>query len=300
MTDNTNSNSSANPFDGTEIRIVGAFDPALINFLPPELRQKILKEVQAGSGGLDSQQETPKEKPTPKTKIKYDYKMVNCNQDLKELTTKLKKSKVKQYGMLLYGESGCGKSYYAEWLAQELGMPIIKKRASDLQNKFVGETEKLIAAAFKEAREAKAVLLFDEADSFLYSRKFGQQDFQISHVNEMLTQMESHEYPFIMTTNLKTKIDSAAMRRFIFKIRFDYMTEQNITNGIKTYFGKEYKLSKEQLKQLTNITAGDFKVAKQKIDILDNGEYTNDRIFEYLLKEQEEKDIIKASTVINF
>ena len=49
---------------------------------------------------------------------------------------------------------------------------------------------------------------------FLFDRKYAKQDFQASHVNELLTQMEDHPYPFIMTTNLKDKIDRASLRRF--------------------------------------------------------------------------------------
>ena len=272
-------------------------DPLLMDCLPPNIRELLEKDLRIGANEGEAK---TKEEAVEKTPLTFDYKMVNCNQDLKILTNKLKKSKIKQYGMLLYGVSGAGKSYYAQWLAQELKMPIIKKRASDLNDKFVGQTENNIRNAFKEAKEQKAILLFDEADSFLFDRKYSQQNYQVTSVNEVLTQMEDHPYPFIMTTNLKDKIDNAALRRFIFKIKYEYMKSENIQSGVKTYFGKEFKLNKEQLTQLKYITSGDFKVAKAKIDILDGGNYTNERIFEYLLKEQEEKEIIQGSNKINF
>ena len=192
----------------------------------------------------------------------------------------------------------CGKSYFAEWLAQELKLGFVKKRASDLQSKFVGETENMIKNAFKEAKEKKAILVFDEADSFLYDRKYSQREFEASSVNEMLTQMEDHPYPFVMTTNLKNRIDTAAMRRFIFKIKFEYMTSDNIKAAIKNYFGKQFKLTKDQLKALKYITIGDFVIAKKKMDILDNGNYTSQLIYEYLFKEQEEKEIKTGSKSI--
>ncbi len=269
-------------------------DPHLLEFLPPELRNAIVKDLNSSTSANSEQEETPR------PKIKFDYKMVNCNQDLKVLTTKLKKSKIKQYGLLLYGVSGSGKSFYGQWLAQELKMPFIKKRASDLEAKFVGETEQNIKMAFKEARDKKAILLFDEADSFLFDRRYAKQNHQASSVNEILTQMEDHPYPFIMTTNLKDKIDNASLRRFIFKIKYDYMKPENIVAGVKTYFGKEYKLTQNQIAKLTHICSGDFKVAKAKIDILDDGQYSNDLIFEYLLKEQEEKEIDTGSNAIMF
>ena len=276
---------------------IDELDPRMLEFLPPELRQIIQKEIGGGNGMSESQKEVEEDN-EPKEKIKFDFGMVNCNADLKDLTEKLKNSNAKNYGILLYGESGGGKSQFGQYLAQELGMPIIKKRASDLIDKWVGSTEKNIQAAFKEAKQKKAVLLFDEADSFLFDRKYAQRDFECASTNELLTQMESHPYPFIMTTNLKDKIDRASLRRFLFKIKYTYMDEKNVTAGIKTYFGKNYKLTKEQLQELKYLCAGDFNVAKRKMDVLENGEYTNEKIYEYLKAEQDEKEI-KSSTPLN-
>lgn len=274
-------------------------DPSMLEMLPPEIRSLIAKDVQIGANGSEVKQEEKKPEVKPK-KIKFDYKMVNCNQDLKELTDKLKEADTKQYGILLYGVSGSGKSHYAQWLAQELKMPFIKKRCSDLIDKFVGESEKRIRAAFEEAKEKKAVLLFDEADSFLFDRKYADREHEVMSVNEFLTQMEDHPYPFIMTTNLKDKIDKASLRRFVFKIKYDYMKPENINAGVKTYFGKDFKLTDDQIKEFKYLCAGDFKVAKQKMDILEHGQYTNELIYKYLKQEQFEKDIDEGSPNITF
>lgn len=289
-----NKSDNNSPFSTWTTITIGGADPKIMDMLPPELRKVIEQEL--GANETENTEEANK----TKEKIIYDYNMVNCNQDLRALTNKLKKSKIKQYGMLLYGQSGSGKSFYGQWLAQELKMPVVKKRASDLNDKFVGQTEQNIRDAFKEAREKKAILIFDEADSMLFDRKYSQQNYQATSVNEVLTQMEDHPYPFIMTTNLKEKIDNAALRRFIFKIKYDYMKPENIQAGVKTYFGKVFKLTKDQLSQLKYICSGDFKVAKAKLDILEDGNYTNELIFEYLLKEQEEKEIKTGSNKINF
>jgi SpoVK/Ycf46/Vps4 family AAA+-type ATPase len=292
------SNNNPNPND-PHIKVIMTNDPSIMECLPPQLREMIQRDLGGGGGNIPPKQEEVEEEPqAPKEKIKFDFGMVNSNQDLKNLTKKLKASKQTNYGILLYGESGCGKSYYGQYLAQELGMPIIKRRASDLIDKFVGQTEKNIKDAFIEAKQKKAVLLFDEADSFLFDRKYAQRDFECASTNELLTQMEDHSYPFIMTTNLKEKIDKASLRRFLFKIKYDYMTEKNIISGVKTYFGKEFSLTKEQLKELKYVTAGDFKTAKRKMDVLEDSKYSNEKIYEYLLAEQAEKDI-KTSESIN-
>lgn len=279
-----------NPKPHVKVIMTDELDPRMLEFLPPELREAIQKDI-GGGNGMPTKQEESTEPEMPKEKIKFDFGMVNCNSDLKDLTKKLKASKQTNYGILLYGESGCGKSYYGQYLAQELGMPIIKRRASDLIDKWVGATERNIKEAFKEAKQKKAVLLFDEADSFLFDRKYAQRDFECASTNELLTQMEDHPYPFIMTTNLKEKIDKASLRRFLFKVKFEYMKEKNVQAGVKTYFGKEFELTKKQLQELKYITAGDFKTAKRKMDVLEDSKYSNEKIYEYLLAEQDEKDI---------
>ena len=274
------------------VAIIG--DPSMLEMLPPFIRDAIVGQMRRDRIEINN-------KPIPevkKEKVLYDFNMVNCNVNLKELTKKLKKSKIKKYGILLYGVSGSGKSEYCKYLAQELNMGFIKERASDIFGKWVGESEGNVRKAFDKAREEKAVLVFDEADSFLFDRNMARQAHEVSHTNELFVNMEEHPYPFCMTTNLKDKLDKASIRRFLFKIKFDWMTKDNIKAGLKTYFGKGFKFTEEQYNQLKYISAGDFKIAKEKMDILENGVYTNELIFEYLLAEQTEKDIQEGTAKI--
>ena len=94
------------------------------------------------------------------------------------------------------------------------------RRASDLMSKYVGETEQQIAAMFARAEEDGAVLLLDEADSFMQSRQQAVRNYEVSEVNEMLQGMERFNGIFVCTTNLFDRLDEAALRRFSFKIRF--------------------------------------------------------------------------------
>jgi SpoVK/Ycf46/Vps4 family AAA+-type ATPase len=73
-----------------------------------------------------------------------------------------------------------------------MGLQMLQKRASDLLNPFLGGTERNIANAFAEAREANAFLVLDEADSLLLDRADAVRSWEISQVNEMLTWMEQH------------------------------------------------------------------------------------------------------------
>lgn len=280
------------PFDpNVSIKIISAAD-----IFPPELMQKIAEEL-----GVQNQTQIPKEKEATKSekpkKIKYNFDMVSTSTDLKLLTEKLKKSKIKAYSLLLYGNSGTGKTYFGNYLAQELGMNVLKKKAGDMLSRFVGDSEKQIQRAFQEAIDTNSILIIDEADSMLTDRSKAKQDFQVSSVNTMLTCMENHPLPFICSTNLKEWLDKASMRRFIFKIKYDEMNHKNIQAGINEYFGKKFKVTEEDTKDLKHITAGDFPVVKKKLDILEDGKYTVKNILEGLKEEQNEKNIHDAAKI---
>jgi SpoVK/Ycf46/Vps4 family AAA+-type ATPase len=116
--------------------------------------------------------------------------------------------------MCFYGLPGTGKTALAEHIAKSIDKPLLIKRASDLMSKYVGETEQQMAAMFDEAKREGAVLLLDEADSFLQNRQLAVRSYEVSEVNEMLQGMERFEGLFICTTNLFDRIDEAALRRF--------------------------------------------------------------------------------------
>ena len=115
-------------------------------------------------------------------------------------------------------------------MAEQLGMKLTVKRASDITSRFLGESERNIAKMFREASDENTVLLLDEADTFLLDRRDAKHSWEISAVNEMLTWMEEFDGIFICTTNLMEKLDQAALRRFAFKVRFDYLKPEQKRN----------------------------------------------------------------------
>lgn len=123
----------------------------------------------------------------------------------------------------LYGPPGTGKTAFGRWLAKRLDRPLHVRNASDILGVYVGETEANIASAFATAEADRAVLLFDEVDSFLRDRRQAQRSWEVTAVNEMLTQMECFSGVFIASTNLLDSIDPGALRRFDLKMKFDYM-----------------------------------------------------------------------------
>lgn len=223
----------------------------------------------------------------------YDINLVNTDTDIDDLTQKIKRAGKLNFSLCLYGEPGTGKSYYARYLADMIGIEVIFKRASDLISPYVGETEQNIAKAFAEAKSKKAMLIFDEADTFLQNRNNAVRGWEVAQVNEMLTWMESHDYPFVCTTNLLDTLDEASLRRFTFKIKFDFMTQKQVNSAIEHFFG-----IKNTNVNIKGLTAGDFSTVKKKIDFL--GTQNIDEITEMLLEEVKVKKSKDLQNTVGF
>jgi len=191
----------------------------------------------------------------------YNAELINTTMDLDELTIGIKESQNAR--LCLYGPAGTGKSAFGKYIAQSLDKPLHIKKGSDLLGFYVGQTEKNIANAFAEAKEEKAVLIFDEVDSFLADRSSASKSWEITQVNEMLVQMENFDGIFIATTNLMDNLDRASLRRFDLKLQFDYLKSEQAWKMFIS-FAKELKLStpslsfKKGVENLKYLTPGDF------------------------------------------
>ena len=150
--------------------------------------------------------------------LPYRADCVNTDCDLTEVAGALSESPSAR--LCLYGAPGTGKTQWARELAQGLSRPLLVRRASDLLDKYVGGTEARIRAAFEQAQSDGAILLIDEADSFLQARDGAKAQWETSMVNEMLTAMESFDGIFVASTNLQDRLDAASARRFDFKVKF--------------------------------------------------------------------------------
>ena len=203
----------------------------------------------------------------------YDLSLVNTESRF-EVPKIIEALRRKHFGTLcFYGPPGTGKTALGEHLAQELQRPLMIRQASDLVSKFVGETEQNMAKMFAEAQAEEAVLLLDEADSFLRSRRLAERSYEISEVNEMLQGMERYTGVFICTTNLFLELDEAALRRFTFKIQFKPLTQSQRERMyvVEALEGAASRLTEEQrqrLARLDALTPGDFASVKRQVDIL--------------------------------
>ena len=114
---------------------------------------------------------------------------------------------------LFSGPPGTGKTFAAETIAGTLGMPLHTVPITSLIQKYYGETPKAVRDAFEAAGKANAVLFFDEADSFLWTRD-GADDIHYSQlVNSFLHHLDARQVPVIFATNMRDIIDPALFRR---------------------------------------------------------------------------------------
>jgi SpoVK/Ycf46/Vps4 family AAA+-type ATPase len=205
------------------------------------------------------------------TQYRLDMLNVESRYELPRVIAALK---ARGHGCLCFhGAPGTGKTALAEHLAQQLERPLMIRRASDLVSKFVGETEQQMAAMFREAEAEKAVLLLDEADSFLQDRRGAQRTYEVTEVNEMLQGMERFAGIFICTTNLMDSIDQAALRRFTFKIRFKPLTaaQRETMFVVEALEGDATRLDAAlavRLARLDQLCPGDFAAVKRQVEIL--------------------------------
>jgi SpoVK/Ycf46/Vps4 family AAA+-type ATPase len=175
--------------------------------------------------------------------------------------------------LCFHGAPGTGKTALAEHIAAALQRPLMVRQTSDIASKYVGETEQNMARMFDEAQAESAVLLLDEADSFLRSRRLAERHYEVSEVNEMLQGMERFGGVFICTTNLFDDLDEAALRRFTFKLRFHPLTRAQRERMFvaEALGGDAQRLDDAQrtrLASLDQLAPGDFAAVKRQVEIL--------------------------------
>ncbi|GMO11300.1 MAG: hypothetical protein Ta2D_13520 [Rickettsiales bacterium] len=108
---------------------------------------------------------------------------------------------------------------------------------------------------------------------------------EITGVNEMLTQMENHKYPFVCTTNLIKNLDQASLRRFIFKIEYKYLKPEQVNKAFDYFF--KIKDFQDTECKLNCLSPGDFVVVKKKAEFLKIKD--KDRLMKMLEEEQKIK-----------
>ena len=126
---------------------------------------------------------------------------------------------------LFVGVSGTGKTMAAEVMANELQLDLYRIDLSQVVSKYIGETEKNLRRVFDAAETGGAILLFDEADALFGKRsevKDSHDRYANIEVSYLLQRMEAYRGLAILTTNLKSAIDPAFLRRIRFVVQFPF------------------------------------------------------------------------------
>ena len=129
---------------------------------------------------------------------------------------------------LFAGESGTGKTLAAEAIANEARLDLYRVDLASTVSKYIGETEKNLAKLFDAAQRSGAVLLFDEADA-LFGKRSEVKDSHDRYANievaYLLQRIETYRGLAILTSNLKSALDRAFLRRIRFVVQFPFPDE---------------------------------------------------------------------------
>ncbi|WP_373054467.1 AAA family ATPase [Thioalkalivibrio sp.] len=204
-----------------EIRRTARVARLLRNADPGESIEAFLDEHLARQGELQGRRRPIRRRGADA--LDYDLTYLNADLDVEPVVRDLVGAK--EGSLLVYGPPGTGKTALAHHLAREADRPLIKRAASDLLSPFLGITEQKLAAVFREARDENAVLLLDEADSFLANRANARAQWSVTQTNELLVQIESFDGILVCATNFLEALDPAALRRFDHKLHLQALTQ---------------------------------------------------------------------------
>ena len=257
------------------------------------------------------------EKPVDKNQIEKSYSLdgLNIHGDIHAIIGQLETfdqylrqsdhDRIMNMNLLFYGPPGTGKSELARYLAEHLDREVIFKRYSDLQSKWLGAGEKNIKYAFTEAEAEEAILVIDEADSFLSSRDRAIRSWEITFTNEFLTQMERFRGILICTTNRFKDLDNASIRRFNHKVEFGYLSGE----GNVIFYRKllEPLLTKplnkahhNTLRKISNLAPGDYKTVRDRYSFYPVEDLSHHHLVKALQDESRIKKVQQGDKPIGF
>jgi hypothetical protein len=157
---------------------------------------------------------------------------------------------------LFTGASGTGKTLAAGWLATRLGLPLYRVDLASVTSKYIGETEKNLGRLLGRAEHAGVILLFDEADS-LFGRRTDVKDsndrYANGQTNYLLQRLESADLIALLTSNSRSRIDSAFTRRLDMIVEFPLPGPEERRSLWQSHLGEHSHLSACELNQLSSV-----------------------------------------------
>ena len=118
--------------------------------------------------------------------------------------------------LLFYGPAGCGKTFFAEKIAEEVNVHFMKVVPDDIASTLVHGTQEKIANVFQRAaKHAPTLIFFDEFDAMVPRRSNDDRNYQNGEVNEFLCMLNnaSEKGIYVLAaTNHPERIDKAVLR----------------------------------------------------------------------------------------
>lgn len=154
---------------------------------------------------------------------------------------------------LFVGPSGSGKTLAVAWLSSQLNMPLYRVDVASVVSKYIGETEKNLAQLLARAEDAEVALLFDEADSLFGKRtevKHSNDRFANAQTNYLLQRIESYDGIALLTSNNRSRFDSAFTRRLDFIIDFPAPNAEQRRALWEVHLGDAHEIDAGQLNRL--------------------------------------------------
>jgi|GEM_PF-2483913 len=231
----------------------------------------------------------------PKRNLARDFNpnFINSSYPIQKIYTSVEsllegRSQVPQLTMLLYGLPGTGKTEVVHQIAKKFGLKLHAYGSSDLESKYVGETEKNIANAFRKVgSNGKSILFIDEADSLFTNRKAAERSWEVSRTNEILRQMENFRGIFVAATNFQSLLDEACLRRFHLKVEMLPLKSEQLLNIYRAKFemvaGMLSENEKTKLADFKNVAFGDIHAVWTKLSY--ESSLTHDEIISCLESE---------------
>lgn len=172
--------------------------------------------------------------------------------------------RVRMNGALFYGPPGTGKTHLARAIASTTGANMLSIDAARIQNKYVGESEKMIKSAFTLATKLSPCILFiDEADALFYRRSSDDKSWQRSTLTQFLTQMDGlmsttePRKPFVIAaTNRPKDLDEAFMRRLPHKVLFNLPDKSARAQILRIYLKEDDLKDDVDIDSLAQETTG--------------------------------------------
>ena len=204
----------------------------------------------------------------------------------RRLATKLRLSGLEPIKALLFkGPPGVGKTMACQWIARELGLPLLTLDLATVMSSLLGKTGTNVRAVVDYGREFPCVLLLDEFDSIAKRRDDERDVGELKRLVTVLLQAID-EWPstslLVAATNHPELLDPAVWRRFDLQLDFDNPSEPAIAQ-----FLRAEDVQASAAAELAAIYAGvSYADLRRAVQSARKAAVLSDRLFEEVLAEE--------------